>query len=127
MSDGSGSDGYRTSNIKRLGEINESFASEAAKLNAKFSTTLQTMGKEWTGFFESRVQEHVHLLEALRDSKSLPEIQQAYARFWQNTFTVYGEQAQRMMRITQGTADDAAQIVRESVERAAPGGHAHAA
>jgi len=127
MSGGSGSDGYRTSNVKRLGEINESFVSEAAKLNARFGTTLQTLGKEWSGFFEARVQEHVQLLEALRDSKTLPEVQQAYARFWQNTFTVYGEQAQRVMRITQGATDDATQIVRESVERTAPGGQSHAA
>jgi hypothetical protein len=127
MSDGLGSDGYRTANVKRLGEINESLVSEAAKLNARFSSTLQTLGKEWSGFFETRVQEHVQLLEALRDSKSLPEVQQAYARFWQNTFAVYGEQAQRVMRITQGAADDASQTVRESVERTTAGGRAHAA
>lgn len=80
------------------------------------SATLQNLGKEWTEFVGMRLREDNLLLQTLHDCKTLPEMQHAYVQFWQNAFTQYGEEAQRMMRITQGAVKDAARRAEQQVE-----------
>lgn len=77
------------------------------------SATLQNLGKEWTDFVGTRLHEDNLLLQTLHNCKTLPEMQHAYIQFWQNAFTQYGEEAQRMMRITQGAVDAAARQARQ--------------
>jgi hypothetical protein len=48
------------------------------------------------------------VFRTIHDCRSVQDLQQAYAQFWQTAFTQYGEEAQRLMRLTQGTVKDAA-------------------
>ena len=86
------------------------------KQNSKLSTTLQALGKEWTGFVEARLHEDSQLLQTLRECRELPSIQRAYVQFWEKALSQYGEETQRLMRITQGAIEDAAHIAQEHVE-----------
>lgn len=107
--------------LARVSELNGTVLSETAKFNAQISTTLQNLGKEWSEFVGARLREDVQLFRTIHDCRSLQDLQQAYAQFWQTTFTQYGEEAQRMLRITQGAADHAthaAQQLRETMTAA---------
>ncbi len=86
------------------------------KQNSKLSTTLQALGKEWTGFVEARLHEDSQLLQTLRECRELPSMQRAYVQFWEKAFSQYGEETQRLMRITQGAMEDAAHIAQEHTE-----------
>lgn len=111
--------------LARVSELNGTMLNETAKFNAQISTNLQNIGKEWSEFVGARLREDVQLFRTIHDCRSLQDLQQAYAQFWQTAFTQYGEEAQRMLRITQGTVDTATNAARElretvtSVDRAA--------
>lgn len=99
--------------LARVSELNGTVFTQAAKFNAHVSTTLQNLGKEWSEFVGARLREDVQLVRTINDCRSLQDLQQAYAQFWQTAFTQYGDEAQRMMRITQGMADEATHTARD--------------
>ena len=100
----------------RVSEMNGNMLSETAKINAKLSATMQNIGKEWTEFVGARLHEDQQLLDTLRHCKTLPEIQHAYAKFWQDAFAQYGEEARRMMKISQGVVEETARAVQEHAD-----------
>jgi hypothetical protein len=100
----------------RVGEMNGNVMTETAKINAKLSATMQDIGKEWTEFVGARLHEDQQLLDTLRHCRTLPEIQHAYAQFWQNAFTQYGEEARRMMKISQGVVEETARAVQDHAD-----------
>lgn len=99
--------------LARVSELNGTVLNETAKFNAQLSNTLQNLGKEWTEFVGARLREDVQLFRTIHDCRSMQDLQQAYAQFWQTAFTQYGEEAQRMLRITQGAVDKATDTARE--------------
>lgn len=99
--------------LARVSELNGTMFTEAAKFNAHVGSTLQDIGKEWSEFVGTRLREDVQLVRTIQDCRSLQDLQQAYAQFWQTAFTQYSDEAQRIMRITQGAVDDAAHTARE--------------
>lgn len=99
--------------LARVSELNGTVLNETAKFNAQVSTTLQNLGKEWSEFVGARLREDVQLFRTIHDCRSLQDLQQAYAQFWQTAFTQYGEEAQRMLRITQSAADNATHTAHE--------------
>jgi hypothetical protein len=99
--------------LARVSELNGTMFTETAKFNAHVSTTLQNIGKEWSEFVGTRLREDVQLVRSIHDCRSLQDLQQAYAQFWQTAFTQYGDEAQRIMRITQGAVDDATHAAQE--------------
>lgn len=111
--------------LARVSELNGTMLNETAKFNAQVSTNLQNIGKEWSEFVGARLREDIQLFRSIHDCRSLQDLQQVYAQFWQTAFTQYGEEAQRMVRITQGAADHATNAARElretvtSVDKAA--------
>lgn len=102
--------------MARASELNGTMFGEAAKFNAHVSTTLQNLGKEWSDFVGARLREDVQLIRTLHDCHSLQDLQQAYAQFWQTAFTHYGEEAQKMLRITQGAMDEAREAAKDMRE-----------
>jgi len=94
--------------LARVSEVNETVLSETAKFNAQIGTAMQNLGKEWSEFVGMRLREDVQFFRTIHDCRSVQDLQQAYAQFWQTAFTQYGEEAQRLMRLTQGTVKDAA-------------------
>ena len=102
--------------LARVSELNGTVFFETAKFNAQVSTTLQNIGKEWSDFIGTRLREDVQLFRTIHDCRSLQDLQQAYARFWQNAFTQYGDEAQRMLRITQGAMDNVTHAARDMHE-----------
>jgi hypothetical protein len=103
----------------RVSEMNENMLSETVRINAKLSATMQNLGKEWTEFVGARLHEDQQLLDTLRHCRTLPEIQHAYAEFWQNAFAQYGEEARRMMKISQGVVEETARAVQEQADTSA--------
>jgi hypothetical protein len=103
----------------KAGAAGGNMLSETAKLNAQMSTTLQNIGREWSAFVGLRLREELQLFQAIHGCRSLGDLQQAYARFWQNAFTQYGEEAQRMLRIAQGAVEETADVAKEAGEAAA--------
>jgi hypothetical protein len=85
--------------------------------NSKLSTTLQALGKEWTEFVQARLREDTQLLKTLGECRELPSMQRAYMQFWEKALSQYEEETQRLMRITQGAAEDATHIAHEAQER----------
>ena len=75
---------------------------------------MQNFGKEWSEFVGMRLREDVQFFRTIHDCRSLQDLQHAYAQFWQTAFTQYGEEAQRLMRMTQGTVEDTARKVQAS-------------
>lgn len=94
--------------LARVGEMNGTMLSETAKFNAQIGTAMQNIGREWSEFIGMRLREDVQLFRTIHDCRSLQDLQQVYMQFWQTAFTQYGEEAQRLMRMTQGTVEDAA-------------------
>ena len=99
-----------------LVEMSRNTLTETAKLNSKLSTTLQALGKEWTEFVGARLHEDTELLQTLRECRELPSMQRAYVQFWGKALSQYGEETQRLMRITQGAMEEAAHIAQEHIE-----------
>ena len=97
-------------------ETSRNTLTETAKQNSKLSTTLQALGKEWTEFVGARLHEDSQLLQTLRECRELPSMQRAYVEFWEKALSQYGEETQRLMRITQGAMEEAAHIARERIE-----------
>jgi hypothetical protein len=85
--------------------------------NSKLSTTLQALGKEWTEFVQARLREDTRLLQTLGECREFPSMQRAYTNFWGKALSQYEEEAQRLMRITQGAVEDATHIAQEAQER----------
>jgi len=104
-------------------EMSRNTLTETAKLNSKLSTTLQALGKEWTEFVGARLHEDTQLLQTLRECRELPSMQRAYVQFWEKALSQYGEETQRLMRITQGAMEEAAHIAQERIE--VTNGNAH--
>jgi len=99
--------------LTRVSEMNGTMLNESAKFNAQIGTTLQTMVKEWTEFVGTRLREDVQLFQQIHNCRSLEDLQQTYAQFWQTAFTQYGDEAKRLLNLTQGAADDAARAAQE--------------
>ena len=97
---------------------------ETAKLNSKWSATLQALGNEWTGFIGARLHEDSQLLQTLRECKGLPDMQRAYGQFLEKASSQYGEETQRLMRITQGAVEEATHVAQERIEGANGNGRA---
>lgn len=94
--------------LARVSEMNGTMLNETAKFNAQIGTAMQNIGKEWSEFVGMRLREDLQLFRTIHDCRSVQDLQQVYAQFWQTAFTQYGEEAQRLMRMTQGTVEDAA-------------------
>jgi capsid portal protein len=105
-------------------EMSRNTLTETAKLNSKWSTTLQALGKEWTEFIGARLHEDSQLLQTLRECRELPNMQRAYVQFLEKAFSQYGEETQRLMRITQGAVEEAAHIAQERIDGANGDGRA---
>ena len=99
-------------------EMSRNMLTETAKLNSKWSTTLQALGTEWTGFVGARLHEDSQLLQTLRECRGLPDMQRAYVQFLEKASSQYGEETQRLMRITQGVVEEAAHIAQERIDGA---------
>lgn len=99
--------------LARVSEMNGTMLNEIAKFNAQVSTNMQSVGKEWSEFVGMRLREDAQLFRSIHDCRSLQDLQQVYAQFWQTAFTQYGEEAQRMMKLKQGTVEDATRNARE--------------
>jgi flagellar biosynthesis/type III secretory pathway chaperone len=84
--------------------------------NSRLSATLQTLGKEWTGFVEARLREDSKLLQTLQECRELPSMQRAYVQFWGKALSQYEEEAQRLLRITNGAMETATHIAQERTE-----------
>jgi hypothetical protein len=97
---------------------------EISRNTLKVSTTLQALGKEWTEFVGARLHEESQLLQTLRECKELPSMQRAYMQFWEKALSQYGEETQRLVRITQGAMQEAAHSTQERID-ATSGGNAH--
>ena len=97
-------------------EMSRNTLTETVKQNSKLSTTLQALGKEWTEFVRARLHEDSQLLQTLRECRELPSMQRAYVQFWEKALSQYGEETQRLMRITQGAIEEAAHIAQERIE-----------
>lgn len=93
----------------------------------QFQATMQTLNKEWADFVGTRLQENTQLLRALGECKTLPDAQSAYAQFWEKAASQYSEEAQRVMRITQGAVEEATRIAQEPVNAANDPGNTRAA
>jgi hypothetical protein len=100
-------------------ETSRNTLTETVKQNSKLSTILQALGKEWTEFVGARLHEDSQLLQTLRECRGLPNMQRAYVQFLEKSFSQYGEETQRLMRITQGAVEEAAHIAQERIEEAA--------
>lgn len=100
--------------LARVSEMNGTMLNETAKFNAQIGTAMQNIGKEWSEFIGMRLREDLQLFRTIHDCRSVQDLQQAYAQFWQTAFTQYGEEAQRLMRMTQGTAEDAARAAQKT-------------
>jgi hypothetical protein len=100
----------------RLIEMSRNTLAETAKLNSRLSTTLQALGKEWTEFVGARLHEDSQLLQTLRECRELPSMQRAYVQFWEKALSQYGEETQRLLRLTQGAMEEAAHIAQERIE-----------
>jgi hypothetical protein len=87
---------------------------ELMQRNSKLSTTLQAVGKEWSGFVQARLREDTQLLKTLSECREFPSMQRAYIQFWEKALSQYEEETQRLMRIAQGAVEDAAQTARET-------------
>ena len=94
--------------LARVSEMNGTMLNETSKFNAQLGTAMQNIGKEWSEFVGMRLREDIQLFRTIHDCRSVQDLQRAYAQFWQTAFTQYGEEAQRLMRMTQGTVEDAA-------------------
>jgi hypothetical protein len=105
-------------------EMSRNTLTETAKLNSKWSTTLQALGKEWTGFIGARLHEDTQLLQTLRECKGLPDMQRAYMQFLEKASSQYGEETQRLMRITQGAVEEAAHVAQERIDGTTGNGRA---
>ena len=90
---------------------------ELMQRNSKLSTTLQAVGKEWSGFVQARLREDTHLLQTLSECREFPSMQRAYIQFWEKALSQYEEETQRLMRIAQGAVEDATQTAREAQGR----------
>ena len=106
-----------SSGCANAGELNEKVLTESTKLNAQGRMVLQNILQEWFEFAGMRMRQHVHLSQTIQGCRSLPDLQQAYTRFWQNAFTQYGEETRRMLLITQGAVDD---VSHTALENGAP-------
>lgn len=102
--------------LARVSEINGTMLNETAKFNAQVGTAMQNIGKEWSEFVGMRLREDVQLFRTIQDCRSLQDLQQAYAQFWQTALAQYGEEAQRMLRLTQGTVEDVTRAAKEARE-----------
>lgn len=100
--------------LAKVSELNRNILTQSAKFNAQISMTLQNLGKEWSEFVGMRLREDMQLVRTVQECKSLPDLQQAYTQFWQNAFTQYGEEAQKVFRITQGAVEEAAHAAQEN-------------
>lgn len=94
--------------LARVSEVNGTMLNETSKFNAQLGTAMQNIGKEWSEFVGMRLREDIQLFRTIHDCRSVQDLQRAYAQFWQTAFTQYGEEAQRLMRMTQGTVEDVA-------------------
>jgi hypothetical protein len=99
-----------------LTEMSQTTLTETAKLNSKLSTTLQAFGKEWTEFVGARLHEDSRLLQTLRECRTVPSMQRAYAQYWQKALSQYEEETQRLLRITQGAMEEAAHVAQECID-----------
>lgn len=102
--------------LARVSEINGTMLNETAKFNAQMSTTMQNLGKEWSEFVNMRMREDVQFFRSIHDCRSLQDLQQAYAQFWQTAFTQYGDEAQRMLKLSQGAVEDVARKAQDHGE-----------
>jgi hypothetical protein len=103
----------------RLIEMSRNTLTETVKQNSKLSTTLQALGEEWTEFVVARLHEDSQLLQTLRECRELPSMQRAYGQFLEKALSQYGEETQRLMRITQGAMEEATHVAQERIEEAA--------
>jgi hypothetical protein len=97
---------HMSSGGARAGELNESVPTRSTEFNAQGSMVLQNIFQEWFEFVDTRMRQHIHLIHTIQGCRSLPDLQQAYIRFWQDAFTQYGEETRRMLLITQGSVDE---------------------
>src|SRR6201989_616254 len=90
---------------------------ELMQQNSKLNTTLQAVGKEWSGFVQARLREDTQLLKTLSECREFPSMQRAYMQFWEKALSQYEEETQRLMRIAQGAVEVATQTVEEAQGR----------
>ena len=98
--------------LTQFSEMNRNMLAGTAKLSA----TLQALNSEWAEFIVARLREDSRLMETLGECRTLPDLQHAYAQFWEKAVAQYGEEAQRVMRITQGAAEDVVHAAQERTE-----------
>lgn len=93
----------------------------------QFNATIQALNTEWVEFLGTRLQENGQLFHALGECKTLPDAQNAYAKYLEKTLSQYTEEAQRIMRMAQGAVEEAARVAQEPIKAANDPAHPRAA
>jgi hypothetical protein len=72
-----------SSGFAKARELNENMLTQSTKFNAQVSTNLLKFTQEWSEFVGMRLREDMQLLHTIQGCRSLPELQQACAQYWQ--------------------------------------------
>lgn len=109
-----GASAVMMSGCAKTDELHEKVLTPSTNFKAQGSVVFQNLFQEWFKFAGMRMHQHLHLIQAIQECRSLPDLQQAYSQFWQNACTQYGEETQRMMLITQGAVHGASRVTHQN-------------
>lgn len=80
-------------------EVTAPAAAAVKAFNTTLNQTVQACQKECAGFWQLRMRENLELTTRLMGCRSLPEVQQAYAGYWQRAAQQYGREYTQMFHI----------------------------
>lgn len=82
-----------------------------ADANGKFYAGLAELNKEWAGFVNRRLQNDFNLLPQLGACKGPQDVLNVYSEFYRQTFEDYQGEFEKLMKMGEGLAAEAAEAM----------------
>jgi hypothetical protein len=90
--------------------------SAMAELNTRLIDQMARAGNEWNGFVTRRLEEDISASKRLMGCRTPQDVFSAYADFLARAHSQYLAEIQYFTRLNQRFADEAARLVRESLD-----------
>jgi hypothetical protein len=87
-----------------------------ADVNSRLFESIAAVNKEWASFVNRRLKEDLAVPQQLAECKTLEDLYQVYAQFFQNACSQYQSGLEQMTKLSQSIAENALQSLQSRSE-----------
>ena len=102
--------------VEAMMQMQRPTLSTMAEVNTRLYESIAAANREWTSFVNRRLKEDLAVPQQLAQCKTIQDLYQVYAQFFQNACSQYQSGLEQMTKLSQSLAETTLQSVQSRLE-----------